>query len=55
ILLACPFMHMFMHKSHGHDHHKSSEDNDEYQRGLEDGRNKVEKISSKHTTKIEEK
>ncbi|MBL4799427.1 MAG: DUF2933 domain-containing protein [Oleispira sp.] len=55
ILLACPFMHMFMHKSHGHDHQKSNEDNDEYQRGLEDGRNTVENISSKHTTEIEEK
>jgi hypothetical protein len=37
ILLACPFMHMFMHK--GHYHHKSNDDGDEYQRGLKDGRN----------------
>lgn len=47
ILLACPFMHMFMHKDHGHDHQKSNE----YQRGLEDGRTAVEQADSKHINK----
>mgnify|MGYP005990442003 CR=1 FL=1 len=47
ILLACPFMHMFMHG--GHDHHQSNEDDDEYQRGLKDGRNTVQQIDDKHT------
>jgi hypothetical protein len=49
ILLACPFMHMFMHKGHGHDHHKSNEDGVEYQRGLKDGRDTVQQVDDKHT------
>ena len=47
ILLACPFMHMFMHK--GHDHHKSNEDSDEYQHGLKDVRDTVQQVEDKHT------
>ncbi|WP_018624929.1 DUF2933 domain-containing protein [Kangiella aquimarina] len=48
ILLACPFMHFFMHRGHGvnrgHGGHSASHqhegesDQDAYQRGLEDGR-----------------
>ena len=46
ILLACPFMHMFMHGGHGghggHGQHDEAESEaqskGEYQRGLEDGR-----------------
>jgi hypothetical protein len=53
ILLACPLMHFFMHR--GHDHHQKIEDNDKYQRGLEDGRNTIKKKNSKHTTKTLEK
>lgn len=40
ILLLCPFMHFFMHRSHGHDgeHKKHGEvASDEYQRGHKDG------------------
>jgi len=50
ILLACPFMHIFMHGSHGgHGGHKgdhqnkSESDQDAYQRGLEDGRGESER------------
>ena len=46
ILLACVFMHMFMHGGHGghdghdnHDGHGSETEHDAYQRGLKDGRN----------------
>tara|TARA_R110002074_G_scaffold1_2_gene3 strand:- start:66 stop:362 length:297 start_codon:yes stop_codon:yes gene_type:complete len=50
ILLACPFMHLFMHKGHGghsnHREHGSSgegePDQDAYQRGLEEGRKQVD-------------
>ncbi len=41
ILLACPFLHLFMHGSHGghggHQHRGESEQ-DAYQPGVEDGR-----------------
>mgnify|MGYP003636135572 CR=1 FL=1 len=47
ILLACPFMHMFMHGGHGghgEAHNEESEvpGKDDYQRGLEDGRKENE-------------
>lgn len=53
ILLACPFMHIFMHKGHGghgdHGNHgeqggpgEGEPDQDAYQRGLEEGRKQVE-------------
>ncbi|AUD78835.1 hypothetical protein CW740_06040 [Kangiella profundi] len=52
ILLACPFMHFFMHGGHGvnrghgghgGDHqHEGESDQDAYQRGLEDGRRESE-------------
>lgn len=45
ILLACPFMHLFMHGGHGghgghgdHGQHKDASEQDAYQRGLEEGR-----------------
>jgi hypothetical protein len=40
ILLACPFMHFFMHGGHGHglSHHESKSEHDAYQRELEEGR-----------------
>jgi|TARA_Y100001949_G_scaffold173328_1_gene178716 hypothetical protein len=41
ILLLCPFMHIFMHSGHGnseHDHHGNDSQQNDYQRGLEDGR-----------------
>jgi len=44
ILLACPFMHIFMHGGHGHGDHGSNSkkedesDQDAYQRGLQEGR-----------------
>lgn len=42
ILLLCPLMHLFMHKSHGgHKHNhtdKNHDDNEAYQRGLEEGK-----------------
>jgi hypothetical protein len=50
ILLACPFMHLFMHGGHGdhgsHGEHGGSDeegsDQDAYQRGLEEGRKQAE-------------
>lgn len=40
ILLACPFMHIFMHGGHGEGESKDEDDagQDAYQRGLQDGR-----------------
>ncbi|MCC5880284.1 MAG: DUF2933 domain-containing protein [Idiomarina sp.] len=40
ILLLCPLMHVFMHKSHGgHQHDETHQnDNDAYKRGLEEGK-----------------
>jgi hypothetical protein len=39
ILLACPFMHFFMHRGHGgHNQGEDEDDRDAYQRGLKDGR-----------------
>lgn len=32
LLLACPVMHVFMHRGHRHDHHHHGEDRDEQQR-----------------------
>jgi len=54
ILLACPFMHLFMHGGHGghggsHQHleeshqHEGESEQDAYQRGLEDGRGESER------------
>ena len=44
ILLACPFMHLFMHGGHGghggHGQQEDESDKDAYQRGLEEGRRK---------------
>ncbi|MBR9910224.1 MAG: DUF2933 domain-containing protein [Gammaproteobacteria bacterium] len=47
ILLACPFMHLFMHGGHGehgghggHGQHEDESQQDAYQRGLEEGRKK---------------
>lgn len=46
ILLACPFLHLFMHGSHGghggHQHERGESEQDAYQRGLEDGRKERE-------------
>ena len=49
ILLACPFMHLFMHGGHGghggpgdHGQHEDESDQDAYQRGLEEGRRENE-------------
>ena len=53
ILLACPFMHIFMHGGHGghSDHNNHGElgdaeegkiDQDAYQQGLEEGRKQAE-------------
>lgn len=44
IILACPFMHLFMHKGHGgHGGHGDNESEaDAYKRGLEDGRRENE-------------
>jgi hypothetical protein len=50
ILLACPFMHVFMHGGHNHgsgdDDHSSNKkdesDQNAYQRGLQEGRKKSE-------------
>ncbi|MTI62510.1 DUF2933 domain-containing protein [Methylophaga sp.] len=46
ILLACPFLHLFMHGSHGghggHQHGGGESEQDAYQRGLEDGRKERE-------------
>lgn len=43
ILLACPFMHFFMHGSHdAHGHHEEESEQDAYRRGLEDGRKEHE-------------
>lgn len=36
IILLCPLMHIFMHRSHGHGNHE--DDNEAYKRGLEEGR-----------------
>ncbi len=44
ILLACPFMHIFMHGCHG-SHNEQPDvksEQDAYQRGLEDGRKEHE-------------
>ena len=41
ILLACVFMHMFMHGGHGQ--HGGESDRDAYMRGLEDGRKEKER------------
>ncbi|MGX5913763.1 DUF2933 domain-containing protein [Aliidiomarina sp. Khilg15.8] len=42
ILLLCPLMHIFMHKSHGGHKRNNTDtnldDNEAYQRGLEDGK-----------------
>ena len=43
ILLACPLMHIFMHKGHGgHEHKEEGADkqslDEAYRRGLEDGK-----------------
>ncbi|WP_323844284.1 DUF2933 domain-containing protein [Microbulbifer magnicolonia] len=45
ILLACPFMHLFMHGGHGghggngtHGQNEGESEQDAYQRGLEKGR-----------------
>ncbi|MDQ2075895.1 DUF2933 domain-containing protein [Marinimicrobium sp. ABcell2] len=41
IILLCPLMHIFMHKGHGGHNHgagKSSEAEEAYRRGLEEGR-----------------
>lgn len=46
IILACPLMHLFLHRGHGHDGHgrHGGEDRNEesvqaaYRRGLEDGK-----------------
>lgn len=49
IILLCPLMHLFMHKGHGdhsHANHKSQESEEvkeAYLRGLEEGRNKINK------------
>ena len=43
ILLACPFMHLFMRGGHGgHGQHEDESDKAAYQRGLEDGRKEDE-------------
>lgn len=59
ILLACPFMHLFMHKRHGdHDNHGKQGSSqagepgqDAYQRGLKEGRKQGHYHSSKHQGK----
>jgi len=50
ILLACPFLHFFMHGSHGghedhdgHGQHGNETEKEAYQRGLEDGRRESER------------
>ncbi|MBL4610290.1 DUF2933 domain-containing protein [Halopseudomonas sp.] len=40
ILLACPFMHLFMHGGHGR--HEDESDKGAYQRGMEHGRKENE-------------
>lgn len=39
ILLACPLMHVFMHRGH---HHGHREENTAYQQGLEEGHRQAE-------------
>nr|WP_136251524.1 DUF2933 domain-containing protein [Ningiella ruwaisensis] len=49
ILLLCPFMHFFMHGSHGHGHHDGEHRKTEEQMTL------TEERQQKTTTNIEEK
>lgn len=41
ILLACPLMHIFMHRGHRHGH-APHQDDASYQQGLEEGRRQAE-------------
>jgi len=46
IILLCPLMHIFMHKSHGghsHEKHRHHDAEEAYHRGLEDGRKEADK------------
>lgn len=47
VLLACPFMHLFMHGGHGghgdDGQRKDESDQDAYQRGLKEGRRESER------------
>lgn len=39
VILACPLMHLFMHRGHGGEQqHDGESDQDAYRRGLKDGR-----------------
>ncbi|OMH31771.1 DUF2933 domain-containing protein [Motiliproteus sp. MSK22-1] len=56
ILLACPLMHIFMHRGHGgHDHkdHRSDKGSldEAYRRGLEDGKEKSDHQNHDHRGK----
>lgn len=42
ILLACPLMHVFMHRGHHHGHHAQHQDDTAYQQRMEEGRRQAE-------------
>lgn len=42
ILLACPLMHIFMHRGHGHGHHTHEHGESAYRQGVEEGRRQAE-------------
>lgn len=52
ILLACPFMHIFMHGGHGghggHGRHEDESDRDAYRRGLDEGLEEGRRESEHH-------
>lgn len=49
LILACPLMHIFMHRGHGNDHSKDANtpsSTDDYQRGFDDA---IKKQQRGHT------